>query len=123
MKKLFCVFLVLICLCSSTWAEETKYFDLNYGDFFDLEPGVYEVGKDFQSGNYDIRFNGLDQSVTISYSYELDDSGMPDLTNDNSFSFTFESASSWWNIGGFLVKLFPGSLRIENCRCRLWVEK
>lgn len=122
MKKLLIV--LLICLLSSAGlAEESKYFDLNYGDFFDLEPGVYEVGKDFQSGNYDIRFNGMDQNATISYSFELDDSGMPDLTNQYSFSLTFESASNWWNIGGFLVNLFPGYLRIENCPCRMWVER
>ena len=121
MKKLFILFLCLgLVIGFSALADQQRSF--KGGDFIELEPGVYEVGKDFPSGKYDIRFNGLDQYITVSYSYKLDENGLPDLTDEQSFSFTFSSATNWWNIGGFVVTLFPGYLQIENSPCRMWIE-
>lgn len=125
MKKLFSLILAFELIISSSVVAvaDQQYFNLKYGDSFDLEPGIYEVGKDFQAGKYDIRFNGLDEYITVSFSVELNENRLPDLTNEHSFSFTFNSGSNWWNIGGFVVTLFPGYFLIENSPCRMWVEK
>lgn len=116
MKKLFALILVGLLIglliCASAIAE----------DYLDLEPGIYQVGKDIETGKYDIRFNKLDKNITVSFSAELDENGIPDLTNEQSFSFAFNSSSNWWNIGGFTVTLYPGFLQIENSPCRMWIE-
>lgn len=122
MKRFLCLMLCLLFVSSASAGQER--FNLKYGDFFDLEPGLYEVGKDFQDGKYDIRFIGMDKSISISYSYDLNLDGTLDLSNIYSFSLTFNSDSNWWNASGFLVNLFsPGYLLIENGTCRMWVEK
>lgn len=115
MKRII-VFAVCFFLLVSSAIAETK------PEYYDLEPGLYEIGKDIPSGKYDIRFNGLNQELTISYSWVLKN-GLPDLSVSQAFSFTFSSFSNWWNIGGFVVTLFPGYIQIENSPCRLWIEK
>ncbi len=114
MKKILIALCLCFSLCVSAFAES---------GFVDLQPGTYEIGKDVPAGKYDIRFNGLNQFVTVAYSAALDESGNPDLTKEQSFSFTFGSASNWWNIGGFTVTLYPGFLRVEDSACRLWTEE
>ena len=111
MKKLI-LFLCMILIASSATAA----------DYIELQPGLYKVGEDIATGKYDIRFNDLDKTVSVLYSEELKDS-LPDLSKEMSFSFTFSSESNWWNIGGFVVRLFPGYLLIENSPVRLWIEE
>ena len=115
MRKALCALLLLMLLCAPARASAV-------GEYIELEPGLYKTGEDIPSGKYDLRFNGLDQYIVVSYSYALNDEGRPDLEEDHSFSFRFDSPSGWWNPGGFLVTLFNGYLLIENSPCRLWVE-
>lgn len=93
-------------------------------EYIDLIPGTYVIGadKDIPMGSYDIRFNGLNQMITVSYSDTLLEDGSLDLTQQYSFTFTFRSSQNWWNIGGFVVRLYPGYLTISGSPCRLWPE-
>lgn len=102
MKRFLLILLVLLLLVSSSAAEE----------YIELQPGLYTIGEDFPSGKYDIRFNGLNEWVSVTYN------GL----DSKSFTFRFSSEVNWWNPGGFLVTLFPGTLLIENSPIRLWIE-
>lgn len=112
MKKLLALLLILLLMAPGAMAAN---------DYIDLEPGLYKVGEDVPTGKYDIRFNGLDREVTISFSEELKD-GLPDLSKQFAFTFTFTSEQNWWNIGGFLVTLYHGYLQIESSPVRMWPE-
>ena len=116
MKKLICLLLCMMIM--PTASANQDYFNLSYGDYFTLEPGLYEIGIDFPSGKYDIRFNDLDEWVSITYKDE-EIEGL----ETKSFTFTFSSEVNWWNPGGFLVTLFSGTLLIENSPVRMWIEK
>lgn len=116
MKKV--VLLLLCTLFLSSASANQDYFNLSYGDYFDLEPGLYEIGKDFPTGKYDIRFNDLDEWVSVTYKDEEIEGLEP-----KTFTFTFSSEMNWWNPGGFLVTLFQGTLLVEHSPIRLWVEK
>ena len=93
-------------------------------EYIDLIPGIYEIGvdKDLPMGDYDIRFNGLDQTVTVAFSEALLEDGTLDMTQQYSFTFTFSSGKNWWNIGGFTVRLYHGYLQVSGSPCRLWPE-
>lgn len=112
MKKLLALLLILLLMAPGAMAAN---------DYIDLEPGLYVVGEDIPLGKYDLRFNGLDQEVKVSFSFTLKD-GLPDLSNEHAFTFTFTSEQNWWNVGGFLVTLFSGYLQIESSPVRLWPE-
>ena len=107
MKRFLLIILVLLLAASSALAEE----------YLELQPGLYVIGKDIPTGKYDIRFNGLNEWVSVTYKGE-EVEGLETKT----FSFTFTSEQNWWNIGGFLVTLFPGTLLVEHSPIRLWVE-
>ena len=93
-------------------------------DYIDLAPGRYEIGtkNGIPAGNYDIRFNGLDQSITISYSIRLLEDGSLDMSHFYSFSFSYSSSQNWWSAGGFSVVLEFGYLDVSGSSCRLWPE-
>ena len=116
MKKVICFLLCMLFLSSA--AAEQDLFNLSYGDSFILEPGLYVVGQDFPTGNYDIRFNGLNEWVSVTFKME-EVEGL----ETKSFAFTFSSEVNWWNPGGFLVTMFKGTLLIENSPVKMWVEK
>lgn len=107
MKRFLLILLVLLLLVSSSAAEE----------YIELQPGLYTIGEDFPSGKYDIRFNGLNEWVSVTYRAE-EIEGL----ETRSFTFRFSSEVNWWNPGGFLVTLFPGTLLVENSPIRLWIE-
>ena len=116
MKRIFALILCFLLFIPAGYAE-------NKPQFYDLEPGLYEIGKDIPAGKYDIRFNKLNANLTITYSYTLNEKNEPNLSDSQSFTFSFSSSSNWWNIGSFLVTLYPGYLLIQNSPCRLWIEK
>lgn len=111
-------FLILLC-CLLLLAPSATASD----SYIVLLPGLYEVGqeKDIPTGEYDIRFNNLDKTVSVSFSDTLTD-GVLDMSSQYSFQFTFTSKQNWWNIGGFQVRLFSGYLLIEDSPIRLWIE-
>ena len=107
MKQFLLIIMVLLLIASSATAAE----------FIELQPGLYTIGEDIPTGKYDIRFNGLNEWVSITYRGE-EIEGLETRT----FKFTFSSEVNWWNPGGFLVTLFPGTLLVENSPIRLWIE-
>ena len=61
MKRILVFALCFFLLVSAGIAEKKP-------EYYDLEPGLYEIGKDIPAGKYDIRFNKLNTNLTISYS-------------------------------------------------------
>ena len=107
MKRFLQIILVLLLITSSATATE----------YIELQPGLYTIGEDIPTGKYDIRFNGLDEWVSVTYRGE-EIEGLESRT----FTFTFSSEVNWWNPGGFLVTLFSGTLLVEHSPVRLWFE-
>lgn len=117
MKRFLLIIMVLLLIASSATAEVEVHENpkTHKIEYYELQPGTYTIGEDFPMGKYDIRFNGLDKMVVVSYADE-------EALEPRSFTFTFSSEENWWNIGGFLVTLFPGTLSVEHSPIRLWTE-
>ena len=118
MKRFLLIILVLL-IASSAAAEVVIHENpkTNKIEYYELQPGTYTIGKDIPVGKYDIRFNGLDKMVAVSFKEEEIEGLEP-----KTFSFVFCSEQDWWNIGGFLVTLFRGTLLVERSPIRLWTE-
>lgn len=125
MKKVFIVLMLLSLLIPVTASAEVSKIEWGNSYWFRITPGLYEIGKgkDIEPGTYDVRFDGGDDALTITFSETLADDGAPDL--ELFYSFRISTFSKQWGGGSHPVIVLPlyGFLLIEGQDCRFYPVK
>ena len=122
MKKFLIALLLSSILLPIASSAEVSKVEWGKSYWFRVTPGLYEVGKgkDIEPGTYDVRLDVGGEVLTITFSEELTDEGLPNL--DYFYSYRISVFSKQWGGGSHPVILMPsfGYLLIEGQNCRLY---
>lgn len=120
MKKISLVVLIVALIVPVTTHAQVTDLSGDYIGIYRLEPGVYKIGVDFPSGEYEITFHDLNYICVINYSNALDDDGTPTLDGVYSYSLSFISAN-WWQGARINVYLLYGDyFEVQYSPCTIF---
>lgn len=122
MKKLLIALAILVLSLPVVASAEVSKVEWGSSYWFRVTPGLYEVGKgkDIEPGTYDVRLDGGDDTLTLTFSEELTPEGELDL--NFFYSYRISVFSKQWGGGSHPVILLPlfGYLLVEGRGCRLY---
>lgn len=122
MKKFIIALLLFSLLLPIVASAEVSKIERGGSYWLRITPGLYEIGKgkDIEPGTYDVRLDGGEEALTISFSEQLTDDGLPDL--DYFYSYRISVFSKQWSGGSHPVILMPsfGFLLVAGQDCRLY---